>query len=640
MDYQAIGICGGVGPGSAAAVRRMAPDAYHPGGSWASVGFPQAGVHLACEVDARTPGLPRQGPARSEDGLLGAVFAGWLHNSDPLRSRYPDLPPSASESDLLLRLYRDHGADLVTRLSGRFVFALWDGESERLVLGRDAVGIRILYTLQDSEGLLFASRIKALLRTGRSRKELDPRAVDTLLTLRRIPGPATLVSDIRRLPAGHRLVRRRGRSRLERWFDLDLKPRSIELDQATEELEERLSRSVARCAPPNQPVGLYYSGGLDSTTLLELARRRSGGSVEAFTFLHGKDHGDFLNARRWTRRLDVPHQEVDVRDLPFESLFPEALWILDDPIADLSVLNPFLLARTASRRVRYSMDGIGADQALGGCLYHRPLHFLLRRGSIPLLARALSLCGAAVGRAPIAPLNRVMERLEPAYSIDPEGRRRIARLLASASDPRTAMKLLIGLLQEDQRESLYTAEQSERLRRQGGGWQPPAFIGGDLPADEQMNRLFEFEICESMSHCQCRASESFGQHHGLEHGAPFLDPDVLRFLFRLPFDLKIDGWQGKALVRKRWAARKDPIQHQPKQAGNIAIDRVFGARVRAFCADVLTPERLREGRLFREEAVSAVLQGGQGRDGMFCCMSAMALASLELWRQQHLQATY
>jgi asparagine synthase (glutamine-hydrolysing) len=617
----------------------MLPRPSGPGGPWGIVDFPESDVCLACEVEARTPGLPSQGPARSEDAALGAVFAGWLHNSVELRARYPDLPAGATESHLLLRLYRDHGPGLVARLQGRFVFALWDRDKEQLVLGRDAVGVRVLYTLEDDEGLFFASRIKALLRSGRSRAELDPRAVDTLLALRRTPGAATLVSDIRRLPAGHQLVRRHGVSRLRRWFELDLQARPIGPEEAQEELTSRLSAAVARCCPPDEAVGLYYSGGLDSTTLLELACRHADGAVEAVTFLHGKGHGDFLNARRWTRRLDVRHEEVDVRDLPFETLFPEALWILDDPIADLSVLSPFMLARTTSRRVRYSMDGIGADQALGGSFHHRPLHFLLRRGSLPGLAPLLRLVGRGVERAPIGTLNRLIEQLEPAYSVDPEGRRRIARLLGSVGEPREALKLLICLLQEEQRASLYTAEQAERLRGAGGPWQPPDFIGGTLGADEQMNRLFEFEILESMAHCQCRASESFGQHHGLEHGAPFLDPEVLRFLFRLPFRLKIDGWKNKVVLRRHWAARADPIQHQPKQAGNIAIDRVFGARVRAFCGDVLTPDRLREGGLFRPEAVDALLQPDDGPDGMICCMQAMVLASLELWRQMYLGST-
>ena len=617
----------------------MLPAPGGPGPDWETLAFPRSGAHLACEVEPRTPGLPRQGPARSDDGRLGAAFAGWLHNSAELRARF-GIPPRASESHLLLAMYREHGEELVSRLQGRFVFALWDDEERRLVLGRDAAGIRVLYTLEDGDGLLFASRIKALLRTGRSRKELDPRSVDTLLTLRRVPGTSTLVSDIRRLPAGGRLVQRDGVSRVDRWFDLDLTPHPITLDEAREELSALLGRAVARCCPDNETIGLSYSGGLDSTRLLELAAERAGGAVEAFTFLHGKDHGDFLNARRWTRRLNVPHEEIDVRDVPFEGLFPEVLWILDDPIADLSVINPFLLIRTASERVRYSMDGIGTDQAFGGCLYHRPMLFALRHGSTPGLGALASLAGRAVARAPVHHLNRLIERLEPSYSMDPTGRFRVARLLRSVRDPQAMMKLMIGLMQEEQRRWLYTPEQARRLEEAGGFWQPPAFLGGGGSPEEQMTRLFRFEILDSMAHCQCRVSESVGQHHGVEQGAPFLDADVLRFVFGLPFDLKIDRFQNKILIRRLRSGSDRSFEKLPKQAGNIAIDQVFGDRIFAFCSDVLTPQRQREAGLMRPEAVAEMLGQCRGQGGMFNCMYAMALTSLELWRRMYLESSF
>ena len=449
MQDQTFGICGGVGAHAAGSVDRMVPG----GDAWGRVDFPGSGVHLACERVARTPGLRPQGPGASEDGTLGAVFAGWLHNSEELREEV-GLAPVATESDLLLRLYREHGTGLVQRLRGRFVFALWDDVRHQLVLVRDAVGVRVLYTLEQPDGILFASRIKSLLRSGRSRRELDLPAADTLLALRRIPGRSTLVSDIERLPPGCMLVRRPESRRLERWFDLTVTPDAISLEEAREELDLRLRRALGRCSPPNERVGLFYSGGVDSTRLLELLVRGTNAAVETFTFLTGKDHGDFVTARRVTRRLGVERTEVDVRDVPFESMFADLLWRLDEPIADLSVLNPAMLLETASRKVRYSMDGIGTDQALGGCFYHRPLYFVLRHGRLPGLRRLLGLAGEGLARVPLSPLSRLVERLEPSYSIDDVGRTRMARLLGSAGEPRRVMELLIALMQRDQRLAL------------------------------------------------------------------------------------------------------------------------------------------------------------------------------------------
>ena len=636
MDYLAAGICGGTGPEAADAVQRMLPPSTGGGGGWGRLSFPEADVHLACELEPRAPGLLPHGPAMSDDGQLGAVFAGWLHNADELARRHPG---QATASHLLLRLYEVHGADLVTRLDGRWVMALWDGRRRRLLLARDATGQRVVYHLRGPQGLFFASRIKALVRSGQSDRRLNPRAVDTLLTLRRVPGISTVVEGIERLGPGHTLRWQNGERRIDRFFDLDVPTRPMGLSRARDRFEELTARAVADACPSGQRMGVYFSGGIDSTTLLDLVERQTGGATEAFTFDVGKGRGDLLQAREYAARRGIAHTEVDARDVPFEELFAEALWILDDPIADLSVLNPFMMARATRERVRFSVDGIGPDQALGGCFYHRPLLYLLGHGSRPGVAPLLRLVSRLVAASPVEALHRLIERLEPAYSIDPDGRRRIAQLMAVADRPREAVPLLIGLLQQDERRELYTPDFAEQVAR-SGSWQPPDAIGGGGTAQEQMLRLFRYEVMQSLTHCQCRVSESFGQHHGLEHGAPYMAPAVLRFLFELPFELRIHGLQNKVLLRRIQRQRKERVHRQPKQAGNIALDRVWGRRVLSFCADVLTPERLRRGGLFQPAVVQRLFDQAEARPTMFPCMRLVALTTVELWRQQFLEARF
>jgi asparagine synthase (glutamine-hydrolysing) len=636
LDYVAAGICGGTGPGASEAVERMVAPPLVRGGAWTQLCFPEEGVHMACEAQPRAPGLLPHGPARSEDGRSGAVFAGWLHNAAALQREHPGQPTAA---DLLLRLYEAHGEGLVTRLDGRWVFALWDGRRRRLLLARDATGQRVVYHLRDGRGLFFASRIKSLIRSGRSSGQLNPGSIDTLLTLRRVPGTSTVVQGIERLAPGHSLRWQGGELQLDRFFDLEPAVRPMSLPVARERFGALARRVVADACPTGQRVGVYFSGGIDSTTLLDLVHRQTAGHVEAFTFLVGKDHGDFLQAREYAARHGIAHQEVDSREVPFEQVYPEALWVLDDPVADLSIINPFMMARTASQRVRFSVDGVGPDQVLGGCFYHRPMLYLLRYGSRPGVARLLRLASRLVSASPVEGLHRLMERLEPAYSIDPDGRRRISQLLALADRPREVAPLLLGLLQQGQRRGLYTPDFAEQVDR-AGYWQPPEAIGSGGPAEEQMLRLFRFEVEQSLPHCQCRVSESFGHYHGLEHGAPFMAPALLRFLFELPFDLRIRGLQNKVLLRGIQRARNERVHRQPKQAGNIALDRIWGRRIISFCADVLTPDRLRQGGLFQPQAVEQLFAQAEARPTMFPCMSLVAVASVELWRRLFLDRSY
>ncbi len=632
MDYLNAGICGGTGPDAGQAVDRMlAPSAR--GEPWERLSFAEAEVHLACEVRPRAPGLLPHGPALSADGRVGAVFAGWLHNADALLERHPGQP---TVSHLLLRLYEEHGPELPKLLDGRWVLALWDGRERRLLLARDATGQRILYHLQGRRGLFFASRIKALVRSGQSSGRLHPKAVDTLLTLRRVPGLQTMVEGIERLSPGHRLTWRDGRTRTSPFFELDLTPRPMTADEASARFREVADQAVADALPDGERAGVYFSGGIDSTSLLELVHRHKGEAVEAFTFLVGKDIGDFLQAREYAAKRGISHNEVDSHVVDFEEIYAELLWALDDPVADISVVNPFMMARMAGQRVRFSVDGVGPDQVLGGCFYHRPTLFLLRHGRRPGVARLLRLASRVVGASPVEGLHRLIERLEPAYSVDPDGRRRIARVMALADRPREAVPLLIGLLQQDQRQELYTRSFGEQVER-AGFWQPPEAIDSHGTPEEQMLRLFRFEVMQSLTHCQGRVAESFGHYNGLEHGSPFMTPAVLRLLFQVPFELRIQGLRNKVLLRHIQQVQRERVARQPKQAGNIALDRVWGRRILSFCAGVLTTERLREGGLFRVSAVEELLRQAEASPTMFPCMNLVAVTTVELWRRMFLE---
>lgn len=137
--------------------------------------------------------------------------------------------------------------------------------------------------------------------------------------------------------------------------------------------------------------------------------------------------------------------------------------------------------------------------------------------------------------------------------------------------------------------------------------------------------------------CQCRASESFGRHHALEHGSPLMDPDLLRFLYTLPFALKIDRLRNKVVLRDLWRRRDLRVGRQPKQSGNLAIERLFGERTLRFASEVLSPDRLRAAGIFEPAAVARVLERARRKPGLFPSMTVMALATVELWRAQNLE---
>ena len=368
-------------------VRRVAPEERIRGGSlWAEDGLAVCWLPEGLETFDRFPQ-----PQESADGRRVLFFQGRIYNRGRLEKNADagaESPgsgreknsggreetsrgreeTSAGREELLLDLHRREGASFLDPVNGKFVFALWDRDRRTLLLGRDRLGIEPLFYGASSEGLFFGTSLPALLAAGWAGKQLNEQVVLEYLLFCYNPDRRTILSDVARLPAGHLLQAGPSGLELRRYWQLNFEVRQDRSREETiEQVVELITDAVGLRTEPEEPPGIFLSGGTDSSTLVSLTSRLYDRPLQTFSF---RCRGESFDESGWAgfvaRRFGTEHSLV-----PFDAgsalLIEEIVRGMDEPFCDIGIeIGSYLLARAAGGRVRYVFSGEGGDEAFGG----------------------------------------------------------------------------------------------------------------------------------------------------------------------------------------------------------------------------------------------------------------------------------
>lgn len=393
-----------------------------------------AGMHTDPSTDA-TIGVRRLAivdlkgghqPLSNEDGSVWVAFNGEIYNHvqlrDDLRARGHRFATS-SDTEVLVHLYEEFGDSMVHALEGMFAFALWDERHARLLLVRDRFGEKPMFVHESAGELLFASELTALLEAKSGLRELDPDAIDAFFVFGYVPGPGTVVPGVRQLPPGHLLVwERDGHGCQERcwWSPPEGSVRLREPAQAlVAEAKHLFEESVRTRMIADVPVGVFLSGGIDSTLVTAIAAQQSSRRLKTFTI--GYDVGSFdetAQARQIARDLDTEHHEITLTQADVATRVPALLSRLDQPLADQALVPLHALSEFARPLVTVALGGEGADELFGGYPRYR---WLERAGRIEsaLPAPLVGLLGGLPrysGR--YAAASRLIDRITPTAMIE------------------------------------------------------------------------------------------------------------------------------------------------------------------------------------------------------------------------------
>jgi asparagine synthase (glutamine-hydrolysing) len=359
-------------------------------------------------------------PLSNEDGTVWAAFNGEIYNHprlrEDLRARGHTFTTSG-DTEVLVHLYEEYGEAMVHALEGMFTFAIWDERTQRLLLARDRFGEKPLFLHERGGELLFASELTSLLEVRPGLRELDPVAIDAFFVFAYVPGPGTIVPGVRQLPPGHLLTWERGATARERsWWSPPQQPVSRRDPPAAivAEAKQLFEESVRTRLVADVPVGVFLSGGVDSTLVAAVATQESSKRLQTFTV--GYDVGavnETERARVVAGRLGSEHHEVTLTQADVAERAPHVLARLDQPLGDRATLPLHALSEFARPRVTVALGGEGSDELFGGYPRYRWLE-RARRAQAALPGAALGPLGWMLRRsARFAPAARVSTRLAP-----------------------------------------------------------------------------------------------------------------------------------------------------------------------------------------------------------------------------------
>src|SRR5215472_14951087 len=307
-------------------------------------------------------------PIGNPDGSAWIVFNGELYNyrelRDELRAAGHEFT-TESDTEGVLHAYDEWGDDFLPRLNGMFGLAIWDRRSRRLTLARDRMGIKPLHYAQVGDRLLFASEIKALLADPTLPRRVDVQALADYLVL----------EGVRKLPPGHALTWRQsdGEVTVRRWWDVDLAasegpaPAAKSVDALAAELREELVASVRRELVADVPLGVFLSGGIDSSAVAAAMAQLTPGNVRSFSIgFADRSFDESSHARRVAEHLGTRHSELVLEPHMLEELVPRISGLLDEPMADASIIPTYLLSRFTREHVKVALGGDGGDELLAG----------------------------------------------------------------------------------------------------------------------------------------------------------------------------------------------------------------------------------------------------------------------------------
>ncbi|MEW2493207.1 asparagine synthase (glutamine-hydrolyzing) [Streptomyces nodosus] len=560
-------------------------------------------------------------PVFNEDRSVVAVFNGEIYNYPELRrdllSRGHTFR-TGGDSECLVHLYEEHGADLVRHLRGMFAFALWDATAGRLLLARDRVGKKPLYYRDTHGSLSFASELKALSAIAPDGREVDPVALHHYLTYQYVPAPWSILQGVRKLPPGSLLTWQDGRSRIRRYWTLDFSPLAVTDErEAAERTRELLLEATRIRMVAERPLGAFLSGGIDSSAVVAAMARLSPEPVKTFSV--GFDDARFderSHARAVARQYGTDHHEFVVGASALDVL-PTLAWCFDEPFADSSAIPSFYVAQLSRRQVTVALNGDGGDETFGGYTRYVQMGRMERFRVHPAARAALRQLGGALMTSGSAGAHR--------------RRAGLVLTLLGENAPRRYARMM-SYFAPEQKRALYTEELSERT----AGVDSYALLDEifrDSRAVGPANRLMDVDVNSYLPGDLLVKVDITTMANSLEARSPFLDHRLMEWAARLPAELKVRRGTTKYLLKKAMQDWLPPeLLHRPKQGFGVPLAHWLRTDLRDVAWDVLTDRTARSRGFFRPEAVRRLLdehQAGENRTRQL-----WALMQFELWHRR------
>jgi asparagine synthase (glutamine-hydrolysing) len=533
-------------------------------------------------------------PIANEDETIWAVLNGEIYNfqelRDELRSRGHRFR-TRSDTEVLVHLYEDRGADFAAALDGMFAFAIWDSRNEELVLGRDRFGKKPLVYADRGRRIHFASELQALTVDPDLDTRLDLDALDYYLTHMAVPAPLTIYRGVRKLPPAHIMRWNRHGTTLQRYWSLAYTPKlALSEAEACERTRDLLRAAVRKRLLSEVPLGAFLSGGVDSSGVVALMAGLMNQPVKTFSIgFEEERYNELPHARRVAELYGCDHHEFVVKPNAIDVL-PLLARHYGEPYADSSALPSYYLAKLTRQHVTVALNGDGGDEAFAGYGWHRANRMAERWQQVPAPVRRATLLAARA----LVPSSGDRRSL-PA---------RARRFLQGVDDSRAnRYRAWAGVFNDEQKHAILVPG----LRRPSHGGIVDALFaqaGGLDAVDAMLSVDTAFYLPTDLLAKMDIASMA----SSLEARSPLLDHSLVEFVARLPSNLKIHRGTSKYLLKRALSGLVPPENlRRAKRGFAVPIADWIRGDMREFVNDHLLGRRFAERGPFAAAAVRSML---------------------------------
>ena len=566
-------------------------------------------------------------PISNEDGSIWIVFNGEIYNFQALHEMLAakgHVFKTRSDTETIIHLYEEKGADFVKELRGMFAIAIWDGRKNRLLLARDRMGKKPLFYSMNGTSIAFASELRSLLAAGGISRDIDLRAVDAYLTLQYIPSPLTIFKSVRKLPPASVLVLEKGNVTIEKYWDLPLA--AEKLDSPLEEIKERLYDGLLEATKirliSEVPLGAFLSGGIDSSVVVALMAKSSDQPVKTFSIGFKEARFSELGyARQVAEMYGTKHTEFVV-EANMADVLETLVRHYGEPYADASALPSYFVSRETRKAVTVALNGDGGDETFGGYLRYvaMKLDSYLQAAPAGLKRSLLEFTHLFPKKAPYG----IFWRAE--------------KFLKASLRESLPLRYLstVSFFGPDEKDGLFTPAFENALGKELG--YAEKYITGLFSIPEGQDLLNKLVYVDSRSYlpeCLMTKMDIASMANSLEARSPFLDHKVMEFAFRLPGELKLRGLNGTKWILKETFKEMLParIYKRGKMGFGIPLGPWFKGELKDYWAGTcLSAKALGRGYFNKEHLFRLWDEHQSGaRDHGY---KLWALLMLELWHKE------
>jgi asparagine synthase (glutamine-hydrolysing) len=529
-------------------------------------------------------------PLKSPDGDVTLVFNGEVFNHQELRS---ELQRSGyrfhtrCDTEVVLNAFHHWGDACFERFRGMFAVAFWIQSQRRLVLARDRMGIKPLYYCLHEGELFFGSELKCIFAHPNVARHVCLEALDAFLSVNYVPAPLTMVKGIVKLMPGQMLEWQYGGARLLEFAKRSVRSSPTSIGEACGELDSLLADAVKEQLVTDTPVGIWLSGGLDSSSVLHYAAAQSEKPVKTFSITFKGSSGDESDhIRRVSEHYGTDHVEFDLHpEADLSGAIEELAYYSDEPGADAGALPTWFLSQLTRKHATVALSGEGSDELFAGYLTYKANRYSRIARRIPRFMRRAAL--ACATRLPVQ---------DGRISFDYKAKRFFEGCLLS---PEMAHIFWNGTLSEREKQAIYLFANSDRVR----SWV------SEMRPNRGLQRYLDFDQRYYLADDILYKVDRMSMAHALEIRPPFLDPRIVDFAASLPDNFKLNGHTSKYVLRRLMAGKVPAhVLHRSKMGFDIPVHDWFRGTLRQFLLDTVSRDAVEATGLFRWPAIEGLIQ--------------------------------